>query len=77
MTENTEYVSCHVAVNGRPSWPYEDWKYSDFADAEKENVKSMSKPIAQQRNYMLMDLIKHPLTKNLITFLNPIIGTTI
>ena len=36
MTENTEYVSRHIAVNGRPSWPYEDWKYDDCADAEEE-----------------------------------------
>ena len=33
---DTEYVSCHKAVNGRPSWPYEDWKYDDCADAEEE-----------------------------------------
>ena len=36
MTETIEYVSRQIAVNGRPSWPYEDWKYDDCADAEKE-----------------------------------------
>ena len=36
MKENTESVSRYIAVNGRPSWPYEDWKYNDSTDAEKE-----------------------------------------
>ena len=36
MTENTESVCRRIAVNGKPSWPYEEWKYDECNDAEKD-----------------------------------------
>ena len=36
MTENTESARRRIAVNGRPSWPYEEWKYDECTDAEKD-----------------------------------------